>query len=89
MRLDGSGFPRTRFPREMHYASKIVSVCDVYDALRTPRAYRPAWTPQRALEFVEEGTGTMFDAGIARAFAAMMRRLEGQLMLADVPTIAG
>ena len=89
MRPDGSGFPRTRFPREMHYASKIVAVCDVYDALRTPRAYRPAWTPQRALEFVEEGTGTMFDAGIARAFAAMMRRLEGQLMLADVPSIAG
>jgi HD-GYP domain-containing protein (c-di-GMP phosphodiesterase class II) len=81
MRPDGTGFPRTRFPREMHYSSKIVSVCDVYDALRTPRAYRPAWTPQRALEFVEEGTGTMFDAGIARAFAAMMRRLEGQLLL--------
>jgi HD-GYP domain-containing protein (c-di-GMP phosphodiesterase class II) len=81
MRPDGTGFPRTRFPREMHYSSKIVSVCDVYDALRTPRAYRPAWTPQRALEFVEEGTGTMFDAGIARAFAAMMRRLEGQMLL--------
>ena len=89
MRPDGSGFPRTRFPREMHYASKIVAVCDVYDALRTPRAYRPAWTPQRALEFVEEGTGTMFDAGIARAFAAMMRRLEGQLLLPAVSSIAG
>ncbi|MBP2648778.1 MAG: hypothetical protein H6Q77_2402 [Gemmatimonadetes bacterium] len=89
MRPDGAGFPRTRFPREMHYASKIVAVCDVYDALRTPRAYRPAWTPQRALEFVEEGTGTMFDAGIARAFAAMMRRLEGQLLLPPVSSIAG
>ncbi len=41
MRPDGTGFPRTRFPREMHYCSKIVAVCDVYDALRTPRAYRP------------------------------------------------
>ncbi len=78
MRPDGSGFPRTRFPREMHYMSKIVAVCDVYDALRTPRAYRPAWTTQRAYEFVEEGAGTMFDAGIARAFGALMRRVEGQ-----------
>lgn len=78
MRPDGSGFPRTRFPREMHYASKIVAVADVYDALRTPRAYRPAWTPQRAYEFVEEGAGTMFDAGIARAFGALMRRVESQ-----------
>lgn len=78
MRPDGTGFPRTRFPREMHYASKIVAVADVYDALRTPRAYRPAWTPQRAWEFVEEGAGTMFDAGIARAFGALMRRVESQ-----------
>lgn len=78
MRPDGTGFPRTRFPREMHYASKIVAVADVYDALRTPRAYRPAWTPQRAWEFVEEGAGTMFDAGIARAFGALMRRVEAQ-----------
>jgi HD-GYP domain-containing protein (c-di-GMP phosphodiesterase class II) len=78
MRPDGTGFPRTRFPREMHYASKIVAVADVYDALRTPRAYRPAWTPQRAWEFVEEGAGTMFDAGIARAFGALMCRIESQ-----------
>jgi putative two-component system response regulator len=76
MRPDGTGFPRTRFPREVHYSSKIVAVCDVYDALRTPRAYRPAWTPQRAWEFVEEGAGTMFDPGIARAFGALMRRIE-------------
>ena len=78
MRPDGTGFPRTRFPREMHYSSKIVQVCDVYDALRTPRAYRPAWTPQRAWEFVEEGAGTMFDPGISRAFGALMRRIEVQ-----------
>jgi HD-GYP domain-containing protein (c-di-GMP phosphodiesterase class II) len=79
MRPDGTGFPRTRFPREMHYISKLVAVCDVYDALRTPRAYRPAWTPQRAWEFVEEGAGTMFDAGVARAFGALMRRVDPQV----------
>lgn len=78
MRPDGTGFPRTRFPREMHYMSKLVAVCDVYDALRTPRAYRPAWTTQRAYEFVEEGAGTMFDAGVARAFSALMRRVDSQ-----------
>jgi hypothetical protein len=76
MRPDGTGFPRTRIPRDMHYLSRIVAICDVYDALRTPRAYRPAWTSSRALQYVEEGAGTMFDAGLARAFAAMIRRLE-------------
>ena len=37
MRPDGTGFPRLRLPRDMHYVSRIVAVCDVYDALRTPR----------------------------------------------------
>jgi len=78
MRPDGTGFPRLRVPRDMHYISRLVAVCDVYDALRTPRPWRPAWTPSRALEFVEEGAGTTFDAGVARAFAALVRRLEGR-----------
>ena len=82
MRPDGTGFPRPRVPRDMHYVSRLVAVCDVYDALRTPRPWRPAWTPRRALEFVEEGAGTMFVAGVARAFTAMIRRLEDQKLLA-------
>ena len=81
MRPDGGGFPRPRIPRDMHYVSRLVAVCDVYDALRTPRPWRPAWTPGRALEFVEEGAGSMFDAGIARAFTAMIRRLEDRQLL--------
>jgi putative two-component system response regulator len=65
-----------RYERDLHYASKIVSVCDVYDALRTTRTHRPAWAPGQALGFVEDGAGTVFDAGVARAFAAMLRRLD-------------
>jgi len=82
MRPDGLGFPRPRAPRELHYVTRLVTVCDVFDALRTPRAYRPAWTAQRALEFLEEGAGSMFDPGIVRAFVALLRRLEGPALLA-------
>jgi putative nucleotidyltransferase with HDIG domain len=76
MRPDGKGYPAMRYERDLHYASKIVSVCDVYDALRTTRTHRPAWAPGQALGFVEDGAGTVFDAGVARAFAAMLRRLD-------------
>jgi putative nucleotidyltransferase with HDIG domain len=86
MRPDGTGFPRLRVPRDMHYVSRLVAVCDVYDALRTARPWRPAWTPQRALAFVEEGAGSMFDAGVARAFAALVRRLEDRRSLASTPS---
>ncbi len=83
MRPDGKGYPAMRYPRELHYASKIVAVCDVYDALRTTRTHRPAWAPGQALGFVEDGAGTVFDAGVARAFAAMLRRLDTRQALSQ------
>ena len=40
---NGGGYPKLEYPRECHQASKLVHVCDVYDALRTNRPYRAAW----------------------------------------------
>jgi putative two-component system response regulator len=76
MRPDGRGYPNAAAGHEVHYASKIVTVCDVYDALRTTRMHRPAWDPAQAVAYIEEGAGTVFDAGVARAFASMLRRLD-------------
>ena len=45
--IDGGGYPRTRFKRDCHPASVLVHVCDVYDALRTNRPYRDAWTQEK------------------------------------------
>jgi putative nucleotidyltransferase with HDIG domain len=76
MRPDGRGYPHAHDAHEVHYASKIVTVCDVYDALRTTRMHRPAWDPAQAVAYIEEGAGTVFDPGVARAFASMLRRLD-------------
>ena len=77
--IDGTGYPAMRFRRDCHYASRIVHICDVYDALRTNRPYRDAWASERVLGYIEEKAGTEFDPGIARAFAAMMRTWENQV----------
>lgn len=74
--IDGGGYPRRRFSRDCHYASTVVHVCDVYDALRTDRPYRPAWTSARALEYIERRSGKEFDPEIAEAFASLMRHHE-------------
>ncbi len=80
-RPDGLGYPNMRYARDFHYVSKVISVCDAYDALRTPRSYRPAWEPADALRYVEQGAGTIFDAGVASTFVAFMRRMDGQIVL--------
>ncbi|HEX6535658.1 MAG TPA: HD domain-containing phosphohydrolase [Gemmatimonadaceae bacterium] len=82
----GGGYPCFRFPRDCHYATKLVQVCDVYDALRTRRFHRGAWTPDRALRYVEEQSGVAFDAEVARAFAAMMRQWERRVVPVDAVT---
>ena len=72
--LNGQGYPTLHITRDCHYASKLVHVCDVYDALRTKRPYRDAWESERALVYLEERSGTEFDPEIATAFIGMLRQ---------------
>src|SRR6266536_2209822 len=77
--LNGGGYPTLRFRRDCHYASKLVHVCDVYDALRTHRPYREAWSQQKALSYLEDRAASEFDTELARSFVRMMRQWEPQL----------
>lgn len=70
--LNGGGYPAFRFPRPCHYASRIVHVCDIYDALCTDRPYRAAWEPGQALAYLEEQSGKELDPDVVRAFVAMV-----------------
>jgi putative nucleotidyltransferase with HDIG domain len=72
--INGGGYPHRHFNRDCHYASTLVHVCDVFDALHTDRPYRPAWSSVDAVAYIERRSGTEFDPLIAEAFASMMRR---------------
>ena len=73
MCIDGGGYPAFRFERGCHYASRIVHICDIYDALCTNRPYREAWDPEKALTYLESRAGTEVDPDITRVFCAMVR----------------
>ena len=53
-RLDGSGYPRGLTADQMSIETRILAVCDVFDALVSDRVYRAAWTPERAFSLLEE-----------------------------------
>jgi putative nucleotidyltransferase with HDIG domain len=72
--INGQGYPAVHYRRDCHRASKLVHVCDVYDALRTHRPYREAWESERALTYIEERAGIEFDREIAHAFVRMVRQ---------------
>jgi putative nucleotidyltransferase with HDIG domain len=77
--LDGGGYPTFRYPRDCHATSKLVHVCDVYDALRTHRPYREAWSAEKALGYVAERAGSEFAPEMATPFVRMLRQLEHQV----------
>ncbi|MEZ5292753.1 MAG: HD domain-containing protein [Vicinamibacterales bacterium] len=70
--LDGGGYPQTHFRRDCAIASRLVHVCDVYDALRTNRPYRDAWPAAKTLEYLAARAGTEFDPDLVRAFVTML-----------------
>ncbi|MFI5280470.1 MAG: HD-GYP domain-containing protein [Gemmatimonadales bacterium] len=87
--VNGGGYPRFDYPRECHQASKLVHVCDVYDALRTNRPYRAAWAAPKVLTYLEERAGTEFDAEATRAFVKMMSEWEPQVAVMEQAAATG
>jgi putative nucleotidyltransferase with HDIG domain len=79
--LDGGGYPTLHDSRGAQYASRLVHVCDVYDALRTKRPYRESWESERTLAYIEGRAGIEFDPAIARSFIAMMRKWDHRIAM--------
>jgi len=65
------GYPQLRYPREVHFASRIVQVCDIYDALTSLRPYHDPWPQDRALDMIRSLAGVELDPLIAEAFLTM------------------
>ena len=53
-KADGTGYPDRLRGNEIPVSAQIVGIVDVYDALTTTRAYRPAMTPSAALEVISK-----------------------------------
>ena len=69
MKYDGTGYPRVRGKWEQCIVSQIISITDVYDALRTIRPYRPDPMPMdRIIGIFESGSGTAFNPYLVELF---------------------
>ena len=66
-RWDGKGYLGMK-GKEIAYISRMISVCDVFDALTTARSYKKGWSVEEAYEEIIKNSGSQFDPGVVRLF---------------------
>ena len=71
-RLDGAGYPRGLGADALDLDTRILTTCDVYDALISKRVYRDAWSHEEAMALLRRETGTAFDARCVDALARVV-----------------
>jgi len=70
-RWDGSGYPDRVLGAAIPLPSRIVAVCDAFDAMTRPRPYSPTRSIGAALGELDDCAGTQFDPGIVTVFREM------------------
>lgn len=68
---DGTGYPRGLKGEQIPFAARIFAVVDVWDALRSDRPYRAAWSEEKVRDHIRSLAGTHFDARVVNAFLSM------------------
>ncbi len=70
-RWDGGGYPQGLAGESIPLSARIFAVTDVWDALRSDRPYRRAWSEEEALAYMREQSGAHFDPEVIRRFLAL------------------
>lgn len=66
--VNGTGYPYKLSNSQIHIFGKILSICDVFQALNTDFTYRNAWTPARIVKYIIENKNIRFDSDIVDIF---------------------
>jgi putative two-component system response regulator len=76
-KLDGSGYPDGLARAEVPRTVRVMSIADVFDALATARAYKPAFPTETCFKILrEESERGWWDGDLVEAFIEMMRQRE-------------
>ena len=65
---DGSGYPEALAGDDIPVSARLMALADVYDALRSKRVNKPAFTHLQARDIIVEGRNSHFDPAVVDAF---------------------
>jgi response regulator RpfG family c-di-GMP phosphodiesterase len=67
---DGSGYPEGLKGEEIPFSARMFAIIDVWDALRSDRPYRKAWSDDEAWDYIKTQAGKHFDPALVDLFEA-------------------
>ena len=72
LRIDGSGYPIGVTRDGLNLGTMLCGISDVYDAMRSQRAYQQAFPTDRILAVLKRNDGTQFDQHLVRRFVQLL-----------------
>ncbi len=76
-RWDGTGYPDGLAGTDIPLEARILTVCDAYESMTTPRSYSENLSVEEAIAEIERCSGTQFDPEIAGPFCRMISQIHG------------
>lgn len=74
-RWDGSGYPQGLQGKQIPLAGRITALCDVFDALTSPRCYKPTWSFDDAADEINRMSNIHFDPQLVDLFMANLPKI--------------
>lgn len=74
-RWDGKGYPNGLKGEEIPLPARIMSIADVYDALKSERCYKEAFPHEKCCDLIIEGEGTQFDPVLIKVFKKVNEKM--------------
>ncbi len=75
-RYDGDGYPDGLKGDEIPMEARVISVADAYDAMTSPRPYRPPMSHRQVIDVLRRESGKQWDPDVVREFLEMIREEE-------------
>ncbi len=80
-RWDGTGYPEGLRGESIPLLARIFAVIDNWDALTSDRPYRNAWSQEKAIAFLRENSGKIFDPHVVEVFLSIISKKESGEMV--------
>jgi len=72
LRIDGTGYPFAAKRQALNVGTMLCGISDVYDAMRSQRAYQQAFPTDRILAVLKRNDGSQFDQHLVRRFTQLL-----------------